>query len=120
MNTSLFLKHGFFLFSFVLQPLCCLLTPSSLHYLVFGGCLVYFILFYFMYVKYNDILTYIYIYTYIYVHTYIYIYIYIKMTSNAFKKSKQYIFSLKMRREAIKEKTCSDIIATNLPARSHI
>ena len=42
------------------------------------------------------------------------------MTSNAFKKSKQYISSLKMRREAIKEKTCSDIIATNLPLRSHI
>ena len=33
--------------------LCCLLTPSTLHYLVLGGCLVYFILF--MYMKCKDI-----------------------------------------------------------------
>ena len=49
--TVCFLKYDFFYL--VLCFTAFLLTPSTLHYLVPGGCLVYFISFYFMYVKFE-------------------------------------------------------------------
>ena len=46
MNTILFLKYEFFYLVLCFTTfLCCLLTPSTIHYLAPGEYLVYFILF---------------------------------------------------------------------------